>query len=301
MNAYEEGRFKKLISEKFYLFIPAIVQFVFGGLFSAFFVFYSRSGSFVASWPFIVMLGALLVGNEFVQKHYARLTFQVSVFYVIIFSYLIFLVPIITKDIGVKSFLISGLTSLVLLGLFIQILLRLTTKKVKEQRNKIRIYIVSIFVFINFLYFTNSIPPIPLSLQDIGVYHAVSRVGGNYEVIEEKQSNWKRLFGSKVHINKGEELYVWSSIFAPTKINTNIVHKWQYYDETKGDWVDAGTIRFPITGGRDGGYRGYSAKQIKEFGDWRVSVENERGQLIGRINFEVVGNLKNVELIKELK
>ncbi len=301
MHAYSDEKWRRYIGEKFYLFIPAIVQFVFGGLFSAFFVFYSRSGSFSASWPFIIMLGVLLVGNEFLRQAYSRLKFQLSVFYVTVFSYLIFVVPIIIKRIDIWSFIISGFASLIVMAFLIQLLLRISSPKVREERKSIRIYIVSIFVFINILYFTNSIPPIPLSLQDVGVYHEVSKEGGVYNVIEEKQNYWKRFLGIRVHINSGEELYVWSSVFAPTKINANIVHRWQYYDNSKKGWVDAGTIRFPITGGRDGGYRGYSVKQIKQFGDWRVDVENERGQIIGRISFEVVDNPVNVELIKKVK
>ena len=52
---------------------PLAVQFAFGGLFSGYFVFYSRSGSLSASWPFLFFLAALLVGNEFLRERYHRL------------------------------------------------------------------------------------------------------------------------------------------------------------------------------------------------------------------------------------
>src|SRR3989344_3183552 len=66
---------------------PALLLFVFGGLFSGFFVFYSRSASFATSWPFLLFLFGLLVGNEFFLARYARFTFQVGVFFIAFFSY----------------------------------------------------------------------------------------------------------------------------------------------------------------------------------------------------------------------
>ena len=41
-----------------------------------------------------------------------------------------------------------------------------------------------------------------------------------------------------------------------------------------------------IAGGRDGGYRGYSLTTVNS-GNWRVNIETERGQLIGRVKFKV--------------
>src|SRR5688572_24639422 len=53
--------------ERLYVYLPVIIQFAFGNLFSGFMVLYSRSTSIVASWPFLVVLFGLLIGNEMFQ------------------------------------------------------------------------------------------------------------------------------------------------------------------------------------------------------------------------------------------
>ncbi|MFM2357617.1 MAG: hypothetical protein RJA61_354 [Candidatus Parcubacteria bacterium] len=83
-------------------------------------------------------------------------------------------------------------------------------------------------------------------------------------------------------------MYVFSAVFAPTRLNTNIVHKWQYFDYTINRWATASTIEFPIVGGEDGGYRGYSTKSSLTEGDWRVNIETRQGQVIGRVKFRVI-------------
>lgn len=66
------------------------------------------------------------------------------------------------------------------------------------------------------------------------------------------------------------------------------MHHWQYYDEAKGEWVSRDRLAFSITGGNRTGYRGYSFKARAEAGKWRVDVETERGQVLGRISFRIL-------------
>ena len=90
------------------------------------------------------------------------------------------------------------------------------------------------------------------------------------------------------HHTPGATAYAYSAVFAPTGVSTVILHEWQRYDEPTGEWLTRATVRYPIIGGRDGGYRGYSyIKDISE-GKWRVNVITQHGQIIGRISFTVV-------------
>src|SRR5262245_9910520 len=50
-------------------------QFAMGSLWSAFLVFYARSAILPASWPFLLVLGAMLVGNDVFREYHSRLTF----------------------------------------------------------------------------------------------------------------------------------------------------------------------------------------------------------------------------------
>ncbi len=48
-----------------------------------------------------------------------------------------------------------------------------------------------------------------------------------------------------------------------------------------------GRVSFPINGGRDGGYRGYTIKRNPIAGEWRVDFATADGHLLGRERFTV--------------
>ena len=140
------------------------------------------------------------------------------------------------------------------------------------------------------MYFTNVIPPLPLSLMSAGVFHNVERTeNGMYSVLYEGQAWYETLkWYTAYHHNGGDRVYVYSAIFAPTGLGTKILHHWQYYDTVSGVWKTADKLEFPIYGGRSNGYRGYSFKTNITSGLWRVDVITERGQILGRVKFEVI-------------
>jgi hypothetical protein len=268
-------------------FLGIALLFVFGGIFSGFFIFYTRSASLASSWPFLLILLTVMIGTEYLKKYFTRMTVQVLVFYFALFSYLIFVVPIILKMMGHWIFILSGIISLALMFAYIKGLKRFLGDRFDYTRKNIIKGVIGIFVLVNILYFTNIIPPIPLSLKNADVFHSVQRQNGNYVVLDEKKNFWDYItIHEKVHIKKGEPLYLFSSVFAPTKLNTKIVHEWQYRTE-KGKWITSSKIPFSISGGRDGGYRGYSFKAGLTEGRWRVDIKTPRGQLIGRKVFVV--------------
>lgn len=270
------------------LWLPLVIQFAFGGLFSGFTIFYSRSGSLVASWPFILILLGLLVGNELMKRRYQQLVFQVTVFFTAIFFFTIFFIPVLLGRMGSIIFLLSGFVSLLVVSGFIYILFHVTRERAQESKRYIVISVVSVFIFINLLYFAKIIPPIPLSLKNAGVYQTLTQLGDEFHVRYEKPT-FARIFQvcNTVHVVPGDPLYAYSSVFAPTRIQTDIVHHWQYFDKEENRWITSNRIPFSISGGRDMGYRGYSKKTALTEGCWRVDVETSRGQVIGRILFGV--------------
>ena len=153
---------------------------------------------------------------------------------------------------------------------------------------------VGLSIFIYFLYFANIIPPIPLSLKAGSAYHWVEKIpGGGYVVTGETETAWyeKWRINKKIHLRPGESVFVFSSIFAPADLNIKIVHDWQYFDGKENEWISISKISFPIQGGREGGYRGFSKKESVFPGEWRVDVKTDRGQVIGRVRFEIeIGN-----------
>jgi len=269
-------------------FLPLFIQFAFGGLFSGFFIFYSRSATLSSSWPFVLILLVLLIGNEFFKKQYQRMTFQLSIYFVAVFSFSIFFLPVLTKSISPFIFVLSGIFSLIYIYLFLLLLSKIVPQKYLKSRKNLKGSIILLFVLINVLYFSNLIPPIPLSLKEAGVYHNVQRVNGSYKIVGEKIAWYKKIFSKEtVHLRGDQEVYVFSSVFAPTDLNIEIIHDWQYFNKINKEWISASQIIFPIVGGRDGGYRGFSQKENIFPGKWRVDIKTERNQIIGRVNFNV--------------
>lgn len=289
-NAYDGGRLQGGRGSRVLPFLPIAIQFSFGALLSGFFVFYSRSASLVRSWPFLLLLILLLVGNERFRRWHGRLLFQLSIFFFIVFSYAIFVVPVIVKSMGAHTFVASSVIGLFLTWLVARGLRRASPQRYRESRQEIVGSVSIIAAAFYLLYFLNIIPPIPLALKDIGVYHSVvRRADGDYQVTYEpvRWYELKKRFTPVFHYTSGEPAYVLSAVFAPTRLNVPVLHQWLYYDDEAQAWVPSTQVRFVVEGSRDGGYRGYSSKTALHAGKWRVDVLTERGQLIGRMGFKV--------------
>ena len=87
-------------SSRIRLFIPYILQYALGGLFSGFVIFYSRSGTIIQSWPFLIVLLSLLVGNEMFKERYERFVFRIGIYFVALFSFFIFFIPVLIGKMG---------------------------------------------------------------------------------------------------------------------------------------------------------------------------------------------------------
>ena len=77
-------------------------------------------------------------------------------------------------------------------------------------------------------------------------------------------------------------------LFAPIDWDAEVVHQWSKWSVADDDWVKRDRMSYHISGGREGGYRGYTYKRNIEPGEWRVDIETPLGQVLGRVDFEVV-------------
>jgi hypothetical protein len=283
------------------LLLLLLLQFSFGGLASNFLILYGKSGTLTASALFIGFLIALIFGNEYLRNRYAQLRFNVGVYYLLILTYCVIAVPVfITHTIGTWVFLLSGFISLGVIAGFLAILWSIVFRsKEVSKLFAVATIVLSIFLIFNALYFLNIIPPVPLSLKDVGVYHSLlKRSDGNYVALYEAAPWWQfwRDTNATYTLGAGASAFCFSSVFAPTNLETPIYHEWEKFNDASGAWELEARIAFPIAGGRSDGYRGYSVKSALTPGQWRCNVETERGALIGRSAFVVVEATTSPEL-----
>src|SRR3989344_3334082 len=298
-NHFQSARMRKLVP-----WLPVLLQLAFGSLFSGFVVLYSRSASLVASWPFVLMLAALLVGNEFFKNRYQRLTFQISVYFVACLSYLTFAVPVLLDKIGPEIFLLSTLIALVIIASIILLFRKVTPGIFQTSKNSIVRLILSILVIFNFLYFVDIIPPLPLALKEIIIAHNIELSTNGYYVSYEP-AKWYNFFHGAYNptYNQvvGETVYAFSLVYAPTNLKTTIVHEWSKYDQANSRWVIMSSIPFSISGGREQGYRGYSYKNSISEGKWRVATKTSNGQTLGQTKFEIKQTNLRPEVVIRIK
>lgn len=269
-----------------------ILQFCFGGLASNLLILYGKSGTVSVSVFFIVLLAAFALGNEFLKTRYDQLRFNIAIYYFLLLTYCVIAVPtFLLHTIGTSVFLISGAMSLAVVALLLWALSRLVFKK-REQRKIYEVsgIVLAVFLVFNGLYFLNVIPPVPLSLKAIGVYHTVTRdASGGYVGAYEAPEwfvFWRDTSATYTFL-PGQSAYCFSAVFAPGDLTTPIVHRWEKYNTTMGQWETVFQLSFPITGGLASGYRGYSIEPMTP-GAWRCDIETGHGALIGRISFTAV-------------
>jgi len=285
---------EKLINRNFLLkyqeWYPLAIQFFLGGLFSAYVVLYFQSASLTKNWLFLGLLLLVLVGNEFIKERITSLKLQIILYFLAVFSFLIFFIPVLLRIMNTFVFLLSGVIGLLLiLGLIYFLYQKSAGFSFKDARN-LGITIFILYFLLNVFYFLNWIPPVPLSLKSGGIYHHISRDGGNY-VLRFEKGSWYDFWKSsdhEYHFQSGDTTFCFAAVFAPTKLNKRIFHDWQYYSKKEKSWKSSDRLGYKITGGRDGGYRGFTFKKNIHQGKWRVNVETDEGQVLGRIPFKLI-------------
>jgi len=159
-----------------------------------------------------------------------------------------------------------------------------------DQKPAVRRRVVYPFAFIAVvfagLYFGKIIPPVPLSLSEIGVYHQVVREGGRFK-LSMTRSRWKFWqHGDQSFLARpGDAVYCWVVVFAPVNFRERLQVRW--FSEGPEGWIKHDTIPLPIAGGRDDGWRGFTAKANYTPGNWRVAIITSDNRELGRIDLTI--------------
>ena len=268
-------------------YYPMASQFLFGGLFSAYAIFYSQSATFTGTAIFFALLIMLLVTNEFLRDRLSNIRILVGLYAVVSFAFFTFFVPVITGFMNAAIFLLGALLSLGVTLYLVQLVYRNSPDQSGRQPFAVMAPAIVLIAMLVGFYFMNWIPPVPLSLKFGGIYHEVKRTGDQFELVFERQwyQFWKR---ADTTFPADEPIYCFTAVFAPVDLNTTIYHHWHFRPNDTRPFMHADRIPIKISGGREGGYRAYSLKQRLDPGDWRVDVETEDGRIIGRVAVTVL-------------
>ena len=250
-----------------------LLQFFFGGIFSALFILYFKSSGHLGTWLTAILLGALLVGNEFIGKQYGqRFTLIWALFALNAILLSNFALPHALGSLDPLWFYVSTVAGALLAhGLW-----RLAPGRPG------RIFPAWVLVGALLLAWRlDMIAPVPLVKQDMAVGHAFVREGDSFALQVEPASWWQfwRDQASLVHVAEGGKLYGVSAVFAPMGVMAALEHRWEFHES--GGWRQVYRNRFHSTGGRERGFRGYSWVLNPRPGEWRFIVATQDGRTIG--------------------
>lgn len=289
-NLADDGKWQNTFLAKYEEYFPLAIQFFFGGLSSAYVIYFSRSVSLSKTISFFIILVTLLIANESLKKRISNKYLQFSVYFFVSFTFFTFIIPVFIKEMNTRIFIFSGLVSLaVTLSLIILVYTVSPSTRAELRIGKITGIIILMYSVINLFYYFKLIPPVPLALENGLVAHNI-KVENNKYIVSYETDEWFIFWRDhklKFTCAPGDNVYVFTSIFAPTDIKKSIFHRWKWFNDTTNEWEVVEDIGYHITGGRDAGFRGYTFKNNVKKGLWKVEVITREELVIGVIDFEI--------------
>ena len=272
-------------------YLNSVLQFFYGGIFSALFIFYFLSSSDLPGYLVVLGLAALLIGNEFLESRYSELTLSWVLFTMSATMFFNFALAHLFRSISTFWFY---------LGTLIAVLLVLVLRRVSRHESASIVPSLVVAALLLVLHAFNFIPPVPLVKKEMLIAHDMHKRSGGYDALVESPG-WRfwRTSSPVFHRASGERVYCFTSVFVPNGIRTTIRHRWLLYDTKAGEWRTTSVVPFTISGGRSGGYRGLTYKQNVVPGEWRVIAESESGAKLGITDFEIViGEAQEVRKVR---
>lgn len=273
--------------KKIWVYRDLAIHFLMGSLLSIYSIFFIKSASIVSSFAFIIFMISLMIINELKIFQRNKINLKIGLYLICVFSFFSMLFPVLLGFVGWQPFALSLIATLLFLWGLYRILLK-RVQKTSVLRNALIWPGVAVLSIFGLFYYLGWIPPVPLSTQEIGIYHNVEKTGSEYVLYHETPSwmFWRK--GDQNFIaQEGDKIFVFVRVFSPARFSDKVILHWQLYDERKMQWMTTDRIAMSILGGRQGGYRGYASKQNYQEGDYRVLIETKDGREIGRLNFWV--------------
>jgi hypothetical protein len=267
-------------------YYPQAMQFLLGGLFSAYAIFYSRSATLTRTGVFLGVLVLLLMANEFLRDRLSNLRLIVALYALASFSFFTFFLPVMVGTMGTWVFLFGAALTVGVTLRVVQLIYRGNPDRSRKEVVSVGGPAIALIGLLIGFYFLNWIPPVPLSMKFGGMYREVQKQDDRFVLSFDREwyQVWKR---SQNPFPADEPVYCFTAVFAPVALNTTVYHHWYFRTNSDKPFTHADRIPIKIAGGREGGYRTYTFKQRLDPGDWRVDVETEDGRVVGQVSVEV--------------
>jgi Protein of unknown function (DUF2914) len=266
---------------------PAL-HFMLGTLLNAYAVFYFKSASGLSAVGFLVTISLLLLANELPQFRRFGPVVLFGLYSFCLTSYFAYLYPVLFGRLRPWMFLLAVATALLPLFVLAWGHHRFT-KDTRRVFREALLPSVGVQTLLVLLFLGHLVPPVPLSLRDIGIYHNVVRnpSQATYTLSQHRHAWWR--FWSKDEqeflARPGDRIFCFVHIFAPRNFHDEVRMRWAHRES--GGWVSSDAVPLQVSGGKDEGYAGYAYKQNWRPGDWEVTVETRDGREIGQRRFTV--------------
>ena len=277
--------------------LTCVVQFCFGNLYSALVICYFKSSGSIASFAIVLILAALLVGNEFLKEKYENFGICLAFLCLLGTMFFNFLIPHLVHGMGPFWFFLSTLLSAVVCYL-------LWTKSSRGYSRQKRFLVapIAICLVLFIAYLANWIAPVPLVLKQQIVCKNFNRE--TYSCDVDKLDFWQRVGfkGETIHKDEGDEVYFMSSVYAPAELKAPIEFRWYYKEPSTNKFKLTDKItssRMVVRGGREAGYRSYSKKKNIPPGTYKVETAYKDGAVIGAKSFKVLEGIPEQGFVRD--
>ena len=263
----------------------AALHFLLGSLLSLYTLFYFKSSSLLVSFGFLLFLVGVLLANESARLKRLGPAFKFGLAALCLLSFAAAVVPIAVSSTGLAVFLLSMLAGCLPLALAAAWIRRFRPVHFPRARREMLIPLGAVLLAFLGSYLFRIIPPVPLSIPFIGVYHGVERTEQGYLLWHERP--WWRVWhhgDQRFTAQPGDRVFVYFRVFSPARFSDEVRMRWY---RRSGRWVLQDTIPIRIVGGRAAGFRGYGVKTHYQPGEWKVQVETTDGRETGRVYFEL--------------
>lgn len=267
-----------------------LMTFALGTLLNSFTIFFFKSASGLTSFFFVVILVAALIASEFKKFGEYHTLFQVLLLSLSLISSFQCWVPMIFGFSGALPFLAAGFASALCVLLWYKYLKpRLEAKPELLKTHVVYPYAATHALF-TLLYFLHVIPPVPLSVSYMGIYHQAEKRDGKYVLGYTRP--WYRFWergDETFYARPGDTVVAYVQVFSPSGFKDRLQVRWLWLDPRRG-WQPQDAIPLTVTGGRDEGFRATTRKSNYQPGHWRVQVETTDEREVGRFGFRIVAD-----------